>query len=373
MLFVCEKGTFQNALLKAAHAVSNKTTIPALEGLLLTLDNTLSVTGYNLETGIRTNIEVDARQPGEIVVSAKLLADIVRKMPDCLITFESTDKNSVKLTGGMTEFNIIGMPASDYPEFPSVSEDNIDNAGQIFIKQSTLKAIIDQVSHAISSRDDQKLYNGALFDVTGEKLSVVALDGVRMAIRHETVRSETEGNTRFIVPGTALSEIDKIIGDCDDEVTVSVGSKHILFSIGATTVVSRLLSGDFMDYRNVLPKSCVMTVTVDRREMIDCIERLSLLISEKLKTPIRCVFEGKSVRLFCNTALGSAQDEVAMSGGGDRVEVGFNGKYLLDSLRAAGVDEVKMELSSSVSPCVIRPVEGDDFILLVLPVRLKNE
>jgi len=368
MKFSCEKAQLLSAITITSKVASAKSAVPALEGLLLEADSLLKISGYDLKTGIKTELPAEVTAAGAIVLNARLLGEIIRRLPDDVVSFVVGEDNMATITCGPSEFNILGTPASDYPELPSVDAEHA-----ISVPQGTLKRMIAETIFAVSDNESRPVHTGSLFELEGNTLTIVSVDGYRLALRREQLEEKTDmSDCSFVVPGSALNEVEKIAADSEELIQLTLGSKHILFAIGNTVVISRRLEGDFLDYRQAVPQGNKLQLIVDKRAFIDAVERVSLIISEKLKSPVRCVFSDGKVGLFTTTALGKATDECLIVGDGNELEIGFNNKYLLDALKAAPADRVTISLGTSVSPCVIRPEdESESFTYLVLPVRLK--
>ena len=367
MKFSCEKALLQAAINTTSRAVSPKSSIPALEGILLEADHNLKLTGYNLETGIRTSVPADIQSGGSLVLGARLFGEIVRKLPDDLVIF-TAENYMVNIKCGMSEFNILGTDPEEFPELPTVEYQNSLN-----IQQNKLKSMISQTIFAVSDNESRPIHTGALFEVNEEGLTMVAVDGFRLALRREAVL-EKQGNTSFsfVVPGAALSEVEKICGQVEEPASVTQGAKHVMFKVGETILVSRRLEGEFLAYRQAIPRNNSIHVTGDTRALLSSIDRVSLMINEKLKSPLHCIFEENVLKIRTKTAIGDAADQCPIDGDGGGLEIGFNNRYLMDALKAAPADRVRLELTTSVSPCVILPAEGDEnFLYMVLPVRLK--
>ena len=367
MKFSCEKALLQAAINTTSRAVSPKSSIPALEGILLEADHDLKLTGYNLETGIRTSVPADIQSGGSLVLGARLFGEIVRKLPDDLVIF-TAENYMVNIKCGMSEFNILGTDPEEFPELPTVEYQNSLN-----IQQNKLKSMISQTIFAVSDNESRPIHTGALFEVNDEGLTMVAVDGFRLALRREPVLA-TEGRSSFscVVPGAALSEVEKICGQVEEPASVTQGAKHVMFKVGETILVSRRLEGEFLAYRQAIPRNNSIHVTGDTRALLSSIDRVSLMINEKLKSPLHCIFDENVLKIRTKTAIGDAADQCPIDGDGGGLEIGFNNKYLMDALKAAPADRVRLELTTSVSPCVILPAEGDEnFLYMVLPVRLK--
>ena len=367
MKFSCEKALLQAAISTTSRAVSPKSSIPALEGILLEAGSDLRLTGYNLETGIRTIVPADIREEGTLVLGARLFGEIVRKLPDDIVTFQS-ENYMVNIKCGMSEFNILGTDPEEFPELPTVEYQN-----SLILPQSRLKAMISQTLFAVSDNESRPIHTGSLFEVDSEGLTIVSVDGYRLALRHESIDKKEGAETfSFVVPGAALSEVEKICSDVDEPASVTQGARHVMFKVGDTMLVSRRLEGEFLAYRQAIPRNNTIHVEGDTRALLSSIDRVSLIISDKLKSPLRCVFDSNLLKISTKTAIGDAYDECPHSGDGGGLEIGFNNKYLMDALKAAPADKVRLELTTGVSPCVILPTEGEEnFLYMVLPVRLK--
>ena len=366
MKFSCEKALLQAAISTTSRAVSPKSSIPALEGILLEAGSDLRLTGYNLETGIRTIVPADIREEGTLVLGARLFGEIVRKLPDDIVTFQS-ENYMVNIKCGMSEFNILGTDPEEFPELPTVEYQN-----SLILPQSRLKAMISQTLFAVSDNESRPVHTGSLFEVGDQDLTVVSVDGFRLALRREPLDRAEGGAFKFVAPGSALNEVEKICEDSDEKVTIIQGKRHLLFEAGATQLICRRLEGDFLDYKNAIPRNNPIRLTVDTKTMLGSLDRVSVVISEKLKSPVRCVFENGRVLLSAKTGAGEAKDICPLDGDGNGLEIGFNNRYLMDALRYAPADAVTLELNTSISPAVIVPADGEEsFLYMVLPVRLK--
>jgi len=368
MKFTCEKFSLLSAILTASRAAVTKSPITLLEGLLLEADdNKVKITGYDLKTGIVTGVSAEIDKPGGIVLNARLFGEIIRKMPGQYVTISVNSGYVAEISSGISDFEILGAPTSDYPDLPIVEEQDT-----IEINESILKKMISQTNFAVSDNESRPIHTGALFETEDGELTVVAVDGYRLALRREPLNKSGIPELSFVVPGSALTEVERIMSDGDNQVTITLGSKHIIFTIDETTLISRRLEGDFLNYKNSLPQQAKYYLKLEKNELIAAVERVSLIISDKLKSPVRCVFGEGIVKLHTASALGKANDECAMSGDGEDLEIGFNDRYLLEALKAAPADDIKLELNSGVTPCIISPADdSNNFLYMILPVRLK--
>ena len=367
MRFSCEKTLLQAAVNTASRAVAAKSSIPSLEGLLLQAGPTLTLSGYNMQTGIRTTVAARIQEEGELVLNARLFGDIIRHMPDDVLIFSSNGLN-VNLVCGDASFDIAALSAEDYPELPQVE----DQYG-LTMPQGVLKRMINETTFAVSTNEARPVHTGALFEIGEGGLTMVAVDGFRLALRREPITASSGGAFQFVAPGSALSEVEKVCADGEDPAEITLGNRHILFEIGDSQLICRRLEGEFLDYRSAIPRKNPIVLTVDTKAMIQSIDRVSVVISEKMKSPVRCVFDLDQVKLSAKTGNGEAKDVCRLSGDGQGLEIGFNNRYLTEALRYAPADTVKMELNTGISPAIIVPTEGEEnFLYMVLPVRLKG-
>lgn len=367
MQFTVEKSEITEAVSNIQRAVSTKSSIPALEGILLTAgEGSLELSAYDMELSITTVIPAKVKEEGKAVLSAKIFSDIVRKTPDDAISIAVDDKNIAVIESGCSKFSIIGIPAVEFPELPKVSD-----AQKFQLPANVLKSMIRQTVFAVAESDAKPIHQGSLFNMENGLLDVVAVDGYRLAKRTEEINYPDK--LSFVVPGKTLTEVLKLLKDSDEPLDIFSGQRHIMFKIDNYTVISSLLEGEFLNYKATIPSSSKTTVTMRSREAIESVERVSLLITDRIKSPIRCIFSGSEVKLLCTTAMGRASDQMEVAMEGEDVEIGFNNRYLLDALRNTECDEIRVGLSGPLSPMTISPKEGDSFLFLVLPVRLKND
>lgn len=367
MKFKCLQSTLITAVQNAAKAASAKSTIPALEGILFSVQNgELTLTGYDLDLGIQTSLAVNESENGGIVLNARLISDIIRKMPNSEISFEVTENLMVNLYGGEAEFSILGMEISDYPNVPQINPQT-----SFKIPQKELKSMIGQTLFAVAATDLKPVHMGSKFDLKDNMLSIVSVDGVRMALRKEKIEFD---DISFVVPGKALGEIFRMLDETsENDAVLCVERNQISFEIGSYIIISRLLEGDFINYRNAMSFETDIIAEVNVRELADSLERTLLLINEKHKSPVRLEFKDEWLSVSCTTALGKINDKIRVSYNGNPLVIGVNAKYLLEAIKHSESDMVRIMLSGSLSPIKILPKDGDSFIFLVLPIRMKGE
>ena len=368
MNIICDKTLLSAAIDGVSKAVTLRSTIPVLEGILLKAEGfQLTLTGYDLEMGIVTTIEANVKEPGEIVLNAKLLSSMVSRMPAGQITIQSTENGKTPIQGGVAQFEIQSMAASDFPELPNTGAEET-----LTIKTGVLRDIIDRTLYAVSQDERKPAHTGELFEIQPDKLTVVALDGYRLAIVERPVTAVKD--IRIIVPSKTMNEVSHLLAnDEEEDVHICANRRYVVFMTAGYTIMSRLIEGEFLNYHNVIPDGSRTRVTLDTKEFIETIERASLIITERLKNPLRISFTEGKVVVRCQTNLGRVVDEFNAKCEGDDVEIGFNNRYLLDALRNARTEQVRLEISGPLSPVKVLPAEGSDFLYLVLPVRFKND
>ena len=367
MKFNCSKTELAAAVSNVQRAVSSKSSMASLEGILIkAYNNEIELTGYDMELGMRTKIEASIKEEGEIVVSAKLFSEIIRKLPEEIVVIETDDKMIIYVTSGLADYQIIGIPTNDYPELPS-----FDVTDRIKIKGEILKNMIRQTIFAVSDNTTKPIYTGSLFDINGKDFKIVSVDGFKMAVRQENIESEC--NTKFVVPKKTLSEIIKLITKEDDDVEIILGQRHIVFNIEDYYLISRLIEGNFLDYNSAVPKTEKTKFNISTSVLVNALERIDLLVDERIQSPIKLLVSMDEIKLSCSTARGKASDSLSVTIAGEDVEIGFNGRYLIETLKNTDTDCVKIILNGSLSPMVIRPVDGDSFTFIVVPMRISRD
>lgn len=368
MKIVCNKLRLYDAIVNVSKAISERSSMPSLEGMKFKLEGSLlELTGYDLEIGIRTSVAVRSDDSGEFIINAKLFAEMIKKMPAEEILLEINNNYQVTISSGAVVYNMAAQAADEYPDLPDKK-----NCEKLTVPQPMFKNMINQTIFAVSVSDMNPVLKGELFEIEKGVFNLVAIDGFRLAVRTEKIK--TEEDKKFIVPSKTLAEVSRLLSDNDeDSCDIFVSNKHIIFEINGYLVYSRLIEGEFHPYKSAIPKNCNTEVIVDRRELISTLERALLLISERTPSPVRCYFENGLIKIKCSTALGKIQDEISADMTGPVIEIGFKCKYLLDPLTKISDDKVKLMMSGSLLPMKIVPLEGDSFTFLTLPVRLARE
>lgn len=368
MRFTCEKSQLVTGLNIASRAVLPKSSLSVLEGILCRVGLNLSMTGYNMETAISYEVDADVTDPGDCVLPARLFGDIVRRLPEGPITVVVDESYRVSIRAGYASFTISAQSAEEYPELPDVSSGH-----PVKIPQKELKDLISGTIFAVAEDPGRPIHTGVKFEVSNDAITTVAVDGFRLAKRSYHPEEGTDRELSFVVPAAGLKEVEKILSDTDDEATFTLGPKQILFQVGSATLVCRLLEGEFLDWRRVLPSNSPVKLVTNVGDMLSSVERVGLVVSEKFKSPVRCAFGNQELQMRTSTTIGAAEDQCAIAGDGQGLEVGFNVRYLADALRAVPSEEVTLELTNGLSPILFTPVDDkEDFSYMVLPVRIKS-
>ncbi|MCD7845614.1 MAG: DNA polymerase III subunit beta [Oscillospiraceae bacterium] len=304
MKFSCEKYLLQAAVATVSRCAASKSPIPALEGILIQAGQSVKLTGYDLKKGIYTTVPADVAEPGAIILGAKIFGEIVRSLPDDIVTITTGENLNTHITCGAADFSIMGTDSGEYPELPSVNRENA-----VSVAQGILSKMIRQTIFAVSSNESRPVYTGALLEIKAGELTMVAVDGFRLALRREALSSQETEECSFIVPGNALSDVEKLCGDEEAAVDITVGAKHISFAMGETVLVTRRLEGEFLNYRKSIPSDFSIMVEAERDELVKAVSRVSLIIDEKTKNPLRLILGDNVIKIFCTTGVGRGEDQ----------------------------------------------------------------
>jgi DNA polymerase-3 subunit beta len=368
MRFTCEKNMLVQGLNIAGRTVAQKSSLSVIEGVLCKAGHGLSLTGYNMETAITYEIEAEVSDPGDCILPAKLFGDIIRRLPEGPVTVVVDEEYKVSIRAGYASFTISAESADDYPELPDVN-----SSRAVYIPQEKLKELISGTIFAVSENQGRPIHTGVKFEVSDTAITAVAVDGFRLARRTYHPEENTGREMSFVVPAAGLKEVEKVLTDAGEDAAFTLGTKHILFKVGAATLVCRLLEGEFLDWRRVVPSNCPIRLVANVSDISSSVERVGLIVSEKYKSPVRCVFGHQELLVRTATTIGAAEDRCSIAGDGKELEIGFNVRYLADALKAVPSEEVTLELTNGLSPIVLTPVDDkQDFAYMVLPVRIKN-
>lgn len=372
MKMICEKENLLKAINSVTKAVASKTTMPILEGILIqTNENNVKFTTYDLEIGIEYIIECDVKEQGATVVNSIMFSEIIRKLPDTEITITVNENNLLVIECEGSLYKLATMNPDEFPELPKIDIEN-----SIQLEQNCLKDMVKKTIFAVSTEENRPIFTGCLFEIKENKLNVVAVDGFRLAWKSKFLNNKVN-DFSAVIPGRTLNEINKILLDSFDMIKIGVSKNQALFEMENCKIVTRLLDGEFLNYSSVIPSNWETRIRVDKNVIQNCFERVSLIsassIEKEKKYPVKVLVDIGKVTISCTNQTGDAKEEMYVSTEGKNLEAGFNPKYFLDALRAIDDQEVFIDFGTSISPCIIRPVEeGGDYIYMVLPIRMKE-
>ncbi len=372
MKFVCYKDKIIKALNSVVKGVASKTTMPILEGILIqTNDNEIKLTTYDLELGIEYVMECEVKEQGSIVVNATMFTEIIRKLPDSEINISVNDNNLLTIECEGALYKLATMNPEEFPELPKIEVEN-----SISIEQSALKNMIRKTIFAVSTEENRPIFTGCLFEIKDNKLNVVAIDGFRLALRTLNIPVQVN-DFKAVIPAKTLNEVNKILTESFETVKIGVSKNQAVFEMENCKVVTRILDGEFLNYETVIPKNWQTRIRVEKNNLQDSFERISLIssstIEKEKKYPVKVSVDIGKLTILCTNQTGDAKEEVFISTEGQNLEAGFNPKYFLDSLKAIDEEEIYIEFGTNVSPCLIKSVENNDYVYMILPIRLKGE
>ena len=366
MKIICSKQSLLNSIHIVQKAISSNTPYPILTGILFDARENLVLTGYDTEITIQCTTDCVIEKQGSIVIDSKTISDIIGKLPDADIFIEVKEDNNVHIDCRKSHFEIKGINAESYP-----SIEEVEKAFNHKMKKETLKNMIRQTIFATGKDDNKPILMGEMIEKKDGKLTVVAIDGYRMALRNDF--SEEGEDFKVVIPEKTLKQIIGIIQNSEDYINIYLEETQILFEFDNCKVSSRLINGDYLDYNNILPKEYNTTVFAVKADLLSAVERASLIIEEGKKHPIMIKVEENEMIIYANTEIGTVKEEIDVGKEGLDLEIGFNSLFLLETLKVIDDERIKIEFTTAVSPCVMSPVEGEEYKYLVLPVRTKSE
>ena len=369
MIFSCETKTLSDAISTVMKAASNKSNLPILEGLLISTDeDCLIVTANNMELGIECRIPATIKEDGAFVTGdARVFFEIIRKLPAGTADIHVNENYSTTIQSGKAIYNILGLSPESYPELPFVETDAV-----LHIAADKLRSMLRQTIYAAAIKHEKPMLTGAFFEIEEGVFSIVALDGFRMAIRTEKMKTEDEGYG-FIVPSKALSELCRILPEDDTRVSLRLTDKHLLFSFDNKKVISRLIAGEYFNYKGILPKEHTLSLRLKVDDILSSVGRADPIVAmDVYRNPVIITVADNTLSIDCVTAVGKAHDVIEIAETDQTIRIGFNQKYLHDALANCECSDIIMEFNTNKSPCMIRPAEGEDFLFMVLPVRISE-
>ncbi len=364
MKFTCNKSDINEAINIVLKAVPGKTTMPILECVVIeAFDNELKLTTNDMSLGIETRFTANVEEEGIILVNAKMISEIIRKLPDEDVYFEADNNENILLFCGKAKFNLSGKNHEEFPMLPKIEKEK-----KIVISQFTLKEMIRQTIFSISNNENNKILTGELFEINGDEFKIASLDLHRVSIRKIQLK-ESYDDIKAVIPGKTLSEVSKILtGGMDDEVEIFFTKNHVLFELGKTIIISRLIEGNFYNINQMLTNDYETKVTVNKRELLDCIDRATLLLREAENKPVIMNVKSDEIKMEMNTKIGSMDENIGIQKEGKDLRIAFDPKFLIDVLRVIDEEEVNLYLFNSKAPCFIR--DDNSYIYLILPVNL---
>jgi len=368
MYFICNKNDLIKGVNIVSKAVSSKTTMPILECILLEASSQkLTLIGNDMDMGIQTTIDSIIKEDGIIAVNAKIFSEIIRKLPEDDIHIETDYSNTITIRCAKSKFSIPGQNGAEFPALPKVESEN-----NFVISQGTFKDMIRQTIFSIAAEDSGRpILTGELIDVREGYLHLVAVDGFRISMRRTPINCPMD--FKVTVPGKALNEIHKILESEEEALmTVMFTGKYIMFKMNDAIVVTRLLEGDFLQYQRNLNMECSTKVRMNKKDLLDSIDRAALISKESKNSPVRLEIMDQNMIITSNTEKGSAYEEVALALEGDGLTIAFNPRYYLEALRSIDEEEIEILFASSLTPCIIRNPENEDFKYFILPIRLHS-
>ena len=363
MKLICSKSNLLHGVNIVSKAVPTRTTMAILECILIDASaNEIKLTANDMELGIETKIEGEIAERGIIALDAKIFSEIVRKLPDSDVVIETDSNFKTTITCEKSKFNIVGKSGDDFSYIPFIERNEC-----ISISQFTLKEVIRQTIFSIADNDNNKLMTGELFEIEENQLKVVSLDGHRISIRNIELKNNYD-HKKVVVPGKTLQEVSKILpGSAEEEVNIFLSENHIVFEFDDTTVVSRLIEGEYFKIEQMLSSDYDTKVKINKRELLDCIDRATLLVKEGDKKPIIMNITDGNMELKINS-IGSMNEDIDIAKEGKDILIGFNPKFFIDALRVIDEEEVSLYMVNPKAPCFIKDDEGK-FIYLILPVN----
>ncbi len=364
MHIICDKSKLIEGMNIVMKAIPGKTTMMILECVVIEVkDNQIKLIANDLQLGIETLIDGEIKQEGSVAVGAKVFFEIIRKLPSDNVSITVDEEYHMNISCGKAKFNIMAKATDEFPYLPNIVKDKNVN-----ISQFTLKDIIRQTVFSISDNENAKVMTGELFEIHDSELKVVSLDGHRISIRKVKL-NQSYDDVSVIIPGKTLIEISKIInGGMDDEVSIFFTDKHVLFEFEDTIVLSRLIEGEYYKIDKMFSTDYETKVTVNKREMLECIDRSTLLLKESDKKPVIIDVQDDYMKFAMNSAIGSMDEDIDASKEGKDILIGFNPRFLMDALRVIDEDEITMYMINPKAPCFIRDQE-ETYIYLILPVN----
>ncbi len=371
MLVTCTKNELLSKINVVSKAVAVKTTMPILECILITADSAgMRLTANNLELAIQTSNmtdDVTIMEKGLAAPEAKVFFEIIRNLPDNIVTLETDENNTLIIKSGKSEFKILSLPGNDFPEIT-----HVEKIIKYDVKSNIFKSMIKQTIFSVAVEDSKPVLTGELIEIKEDCFNIVAIDGFRVSFRKNIIDNKNE-NVSVVVPAKTLNEISRIISDKEDEmISMYFTDNHALFETEDFTVVSRLLEGEFFKYEQSFINEYTTLVRIDRHELLSSVERATLISRDSKKNPVEFKIVDNKMIITSNTETGTSYEEVYADTEGEDLTIGFNPRYIIDALKAVEDEKINIKFMSSLSPCVIEEIDGESYKYLILPLRIKG-
>lgn len=368
MKFDCSKSDLIHALNIVSRGVARKTTMPILEGILMeATDHKIVLTSTNLEISVKTTLPAHIEQDGALILGASFFSSLVKKLSGDDIYFESAGQDTLKMTCELSTYTIKGMSPEDFPAFPEIIDDYT-----FAVKTDVLHDLIRGTIFSVALKENIPVLTGLKLEIEGDQITVVALDGYRLALRRGSLSQAIDQAVSVIVPGSSMNELEKMISGIDEDIQVNLSKSQIFFTVGDTEFTSRLLEGEFINYHHIIPEETNTEITVSRRALLDSTERAALLANEGKNNLIKLDIGMEELTLTSNADIGEVHEVIPIKKTGDDLRIAFNSKFIIDALKVISEEDITIRLTNPVGPALI---VGDDdrFVTLILPVRVSDD
>lgn len=368
MKFSCSRNDLLNALTIAGKGVATRSPMEILEGILFVAeDQKVQLTATNQEIGVQTELEADVQEPGQAVLGANLITEIIRKLPGDEVFIESDAKNRFVIHSLLSQFNLNGLSADDYPDFPKVSQEK-----SFSLPSSVLRDLIRSTKDSMAVSESIPILTGTRLEVNGSNVRMVSLDGYRLALRQKEIENPVHDTIEVVIPGAALRELQKLLDDSDDPIEIEMSDSQIFFRIGKTVFTTRLLTGEFINYDRIIPKTSTTEVILSKGDLLASCDRASVLAKAGKNNLIKMDFDPDQLSITSNSDDESVHETLQLVNHGEPLRIAFNSKFFIDALKVIDDDQIKISLTNSYGPAVINPVDSDEYTYMILPVRISE-
>ncbi len=366
MFFTCDKATLLNGINIVSKALPTKSINPVYEGILFNLsDNKVMLTSTDSSLTIQTKLAAEVSEPDSVVINGRFFSEVIRRMPDGMIKVKGNLQSGIEVSSNNTKINIAALNPEEYPSLPVIDKETF-----FITSQGEFKKMVNQTIFATAQDESRPILTGCLFDIENDKITVVALDGCRLSLRNSFINN-VEIPIKAIIPARALSEITKILSDSDDEAKVYIQKSYCMVEIEETKIITRLIEGEFVKYKPIIPQNMTNSVIVNRIDLLEAIDRAWLIVRENVRNNyILFKFNENKLIITSRSDTGNAYEEVNIQGTSTPIEIGVNPKYFVECLKNIEDEFIKFSYTTPTSPTVTTPVDGDKYLYLILPVRL---